>query len=209
MQKIKTIVEELGITEKRNRLIKNTYEMMSTKSEMSKLSFTREVGLYVYDCDKLSFLLENPQEKDQTEITRLQEETKTLSTRSDVMIYIHLEEYLEQLKKENQEYYKSIQIDLRKELMEIELPEIYVYQGAFKDDSNFKLSRHIIVPGSVIAYYNENSETTVYPLIPIKSQRDARHFYNRTSFHYLEEVTKDYNFDLKGKNIGKTKILSR
>ncbi len=206
---IKSIVEGLGITEKRERLMDNTLKIFQIKSDMSKLTFNREVGLYVFDRDKIAALEEEGKEENRPEIDRLKAEARWLSKKDDVIAYNALQDTLDILKEENQKYYQSIQIDLREELLNVELPEIFVYQGALEDKSDLKLCRHIVSPSSIMVFYKEGSETIVYPMKPEMSQREARHFYNRTSFRYLEQLSKDHSFSLKGKKLGKVKTLNR
>ena len=199
---IKSIVEGLG------RLMQNTLKIFQIKSDMSKLTLNREVGLYLLDREKIATLKQEGKEED-LETKRLKAEVRWLSKKNDIIAYNALADTLDLLKGENQEYYRSIQVDLREELLNMQLPQIFVYQGALDDKGELKLCRHIISPSSVMAFYKEGSETIVYPMKPEMSQREARHFYNRTSFRYLEELTKDNSFSLKGKKLGKVKTLNR
>ena len=97
------------------------------------------------------------------------------------------------------DYFKTINIDFRKELSNLDLPLIYVEQ------SHFDFDKHII-DESPLKCENENSSILITPVYDMNSIRNYRHFYNKISFKYLELLSEDYDFSLENKNLGKVLI---
>ena len=95
-----------------------------------------------------------------------------------------------------------VNIDLRRELSRIDTPNIFIAQ------SEYDFDKHIIDGSPLISsiMLNEKDITIVSPIYEMESNRDFRHFYNKTSFKYLEGVCEDYSLDLEGKKLGKIKI---
>ena len=106
---------------------------------------------------------------------------------------------------ESQEYYQTINTDFRDALSHIELPNIFLYQGVLDRNQKLKLSRHIIL-SDACEVYTETPNIVAYPNYEIRSRRNARKFYNQTSFKYLEQLSQDYDFDIKTKKLGKLEI---
>lgn len=103
-------------------------------------------------------------------------------------------------------YYKSINIDFRESFDNEEIPNIYVFQGNVKRYHEYSVARNIIAPEFSIIFKEKSANTVIYPQFELKSNREYRHFYNRTSFKYLEAMTNDYSFACEGKDLGKVKI---
>ena len=95
-----------------------------------------------------------------------------------------------------------IVIDLREELSKHELPNIYVYQ----EDNHDPLFRHIIVPDRIVTASFTEDGMAIFPLYILDSNREFRHFYNKTSFKYLEELSIDRSYNLENKRFGKVII---
>ena len=208
MERIKNIVENLSIPEKRERLESNRKELIRCDRAMSNMTMDKKVAMYAYDIESLRFLLDT--KSDIEEIKRLREEIGKLQNSKNVLHYMFLSCYKDRLEEQIRDYYKTIQIDLRNELIDQTLPEIYVSQGTISTTPEMKVAKHIIIPGSIISTYEDDYETTIYPVTkPITSARKARHFYNNISFRYLEQLTEDYSYDLEGKDLGPVKILKR
>ena len=55
----------------------------------------------------------------------------------------------------------------------------------------------------------DDANTVIMPNKELKSRKKARHFYNKTSFKYLEALINDSNYSLEEKNLGKVKILTK
>ena len=190
-QEIKDIVDKCNITEKRIELENNKVRMFFLDREMAKMKFNRTIGLYAYKLDELEWLMSKGDFD-----YKLYEEIKNMEEKEDILIYKMLRDEFYRLKATKGEYEKAINVDLRLALMSIELPSIYIEQ---KDGY-----KNIINP-----YYEvelKNNSYIISPVYNVCSNRIYRHFYNKTSFHYLEELSNDYNYELKNKKIGKIKI---
>ena len=107
------------------------------------------------------------------------------------------------LERQAVEYYRGIQIALRNRLAFFEEPDIYVYYGTFDDK---QLTRNIISDDLMLL---DDANTVIMPNKELKSRKKARHFYNKTSFKYLEALINDNNYSLEEKNLGKVKILTK
>ena len=68
------------------------------------------------------------------------------------------------------------------------------------------LFKNIISKKSLNQEYNKREIYLISPIYNMDSFRDFRHFYNKTSFHYLESLCEDYSFDINNKNLGKIKV---
>lgn len=208
---VKEIVDYLDIPEKRKKVELNRQEILKCDVAMSNMAVDdRKVAMYAHDLDRIHFLLNEGNSANLEEIKRIREEMTKLEKCKPVREYIFVRSYKDSLMDQISEYYKTIQKDFRDELISQKLPEIYVSQGIVSFNPELKLAKHIIIPGTTIATYEDNFETTIYPESkPITSAREARHFYNRVSFRYLEQLTEDYSYDLEGKDLGKIKVLKR
>jgi hypothetical protein len=202
---IKDIVDYLGIREKKKQLDEGKERLFKLKCEMSRMTFDRKVGLYVYYLDEIHYLVELikdcDSEKREKYFEKLRELDKKLSSQQndpDIIKYNELrDEYLKLLF--NNDYFTTVNIGLREELSSLDLPPIYVEQSHFDHD------KHIITKEPLKAI-DENDAIYVDPLFDLESIRNYRHFYNKTSFKYLEGLCNDYSFDLKGKDLGKVRI---
>lgn len=210
MERIKNIVNDLDIPTKREKLQSAKLEIQNIKVAMSNLTLNRDVAKYAYNLDKMLQIINLRTKEAYHQMKQLREEMYYLEIIPEVVEYQRLWARIKELEQSISEYYRTIQIDLRKELIYEKKPEIYVYQGFINNPNDLQLSKHIIIPGTMQAYYNPETVPTIYPESSIiKSNREARHFYNQVSFKYLEQLTEDYSFDLEGKDLGKVKVLKR
>ena len=203
---IKYVVESLEIPQLKKELQEDRKRLFELKCEMSRLTFDRNVGLYAYYVDEIDYLItkleNNTPEKVKeimSQIKQLEFQAMQLTSCPGVSEYSMLrDEYYELLLKND--YYLAINIGLRERLPQfVEMPKIYVEQ------SHFDFDKHII-DGSPLKPVDENSSIVVDPLYYMESLRDYRHFYNKVSFKYLEQLCEDYSFDLEGKKLGKVRI---
>ena len=201
---IKDIVYSLDIPNKKKKLEYNKERLFKVKCEMSRMTFDRKVGLYAFYLDEMHYLiglLETDgvnRDKYLSKLKELDEKLKPYNSDPDIKRYNELrDEYYRILY--DHDYFFTVNIGLREELSKIELPKIYVEQSHFDFDKN-------IVDKSPLAPLDENSSTFVEPLYYMESIRDYRHFYNKTSFKYLEQLCEDFSFDLESKDLGKVRI---
>lgn len=202
---IKRVVDFCNIDEKRNKLQESRQIIFNNERQMSHLTFNRTVGLYAYNLDKYLSLLElyyieldeNKKEKYKKELDELLLKLESLENNENVKKYIDLRLENESLRKCVDDYCKSINIRLRNRLMDLDVPEIYVKSG----NAHYT---HIIMNDEIIRD-EKSSEIVIYPYYELSSNRDYRHFYNRISFHYLEELSKDCEFSVREKSLGKIK----
>ena len=201
MNEIKDIIEYCEIEKKREKLNRNKVLIPHIKRLMSDLCININVSKYAYY--KSNLQSENSSE---TEREYYLEELNKLSNDKNVLEYIEFEKYLNSLYEEIIDYYRTIQEELRYELLELDTPDIYVLQKPI-DDNGYKKAKHIINKDAIVGYKGSFKETLIMPNKINSSKRKNRHFYNQVSFRYLEELSKDYTFDLDNKDIGKVKIL--
>ena len=208
MNRIQSIVEDCGIDYKRKRLEDNKRNMLAIRHMMSKLCFHQEVARYAYDLDYEEYYAKKGKLTPEEDLKRFkgQVEMSLLEDEPNVKAYIDLRDELLRMDRECRDYYHTINVDFREELRKTHLPSLFVYQGVLDKDQNLKLSRHIIA-GNVHEAYQETPCTVIYPKdFEISSKRDARHFYSRVSFQYLEQLSQDYDFDPKIKKLGRVDI---
>ena len=200
MEAIKEIIESLEIPEKKKAFNERRELISRIKFTMSELEKNRMVALYAYNLENI------PLEQDEIKRKKLALANAMLLHREpDVETYESLRKDLTKTDTVAEEYYKSIQKDLREELLDLKLPEIYIYQGLL-DVGNFVVCRHIIVPNTIQTVESDKEvERVIYPIKPMESKNKLNGFYNRTSFRYLEAMTEDYSFSLEGKNLGRIK----
>ena len=209
MNKIKEMVYSLAIPDQRVMLEKSREEILKIKKDMSDLMLNIKVAQYAYDSARLRELVSKViLTKDITlypEINRLRAEIDRLIMEEDKIIeYKRLRYRLEEIKANQQDYFQTINIRLRNKLLDEELPNIYVYQG-FMQNNHKKLYRNIIFPD--VLTVAEEDDTLILPHYEFTSKRKKRHFYNRVSFQYLEQLSQDFEYDMESKNIPGTKVL--
>ncbi len=203
---IKYVVESLEIPQLKKQLQEDRKRLFELKCEMSRLTFDRNVGLYAYYVDEMDYLItkleNNTPEKVKeimSQIKQLEFQAMQLTSYPGVCEYSALrDEYYELLLKND--YYLAINMGLRERLPHfVEMPKIYIEQ------SHFDFDKHII-DGSPLKPIDENDAIVIDPTYYMESLRDYRHFYNKVSFKYLEQLCEDYSFDLEGKRLGKVRI---
>ena len=197
MNKIKSVIDNLQINEKRLRLIEGRSQRLSLRREMSDLTFHIEVARYANLVDQIrNGILD---EKDV--VDRL----NNLRQDENVVRYIDLEDQCRLLDEEESDYHRTIQIDLREGLGYIGVPNIFIFQRYLTPDRSLKLALHIILDRGFQAY-KETPDTIIMPEEPVFSNRKLRHFYAKTSYRYLEQLTRDESFDIKTKKLGSIRI---
>lgn len=216
MEQIKQIVEDLEINEKRAKVDENKKTMLRIKREMSDLTFNINVAKYAHAIGEIRYLYRLLNKAITTEkkleiLDKIEEQRKLLpelETDSYVIEYKGLMEEYESLAKENSQFYRSINVDFRTELLDLRLPDVYVYQGTLENGNDFNLYRHLMIPGTVI-FSDELPEQTIYPSKEVDSNRRSRHYYNKISYKYLDQLSQDYELDPQTKKLGKVKTKSR
>ena len=198
---VKDLVDYYEIDEKRDRLSHNKLLILRLNKDMSDLKLNRNVSMYAYDLDKLKYC-------DDFEKSIIKEEMRILERDKDVILYKELLIHVHRLENEIKEYYKTINIDLREGLMDLDYPDIFVNQGYVDSTRTDKFARNVIIPGSLIIF-DECDEKLIDSYRELNSKRRKRHFYNQVSFRYLEELSKDCSFGLEGKNLGNVKVLKK
>jgi len=204
-KRIQETVKYLDIPNKKRKVELNRGLITSCNASLSDMTSNQVVAQYAYDLDQLVYLVKenNPEKLD--EIKRLRKEIDELEYKSkEVREYKFVLEYRSDLEKQISDYYKTIQVDLRNELMYLTLPDIFVSQGPC-------VGKHIIVPGTYF-YTPElaDFDTLIVPeQMDLTSARNSRHLYNQVSFRYLEQLTEDYSYDVENKDLGNVKVLRR
>ena len=138
MNEIKDIIEYCEIEKKREKLNRNKILIPHIKRLMSDLCININVSKYAYY--KSNLQSENSSE---TEREYYLEELNKLSKDKNVLEYIEFEKYLNSLYDEIIDYYRTIQEELRYEILELDTPDIYVLQKPI-DDNGYKEAKHII-----------------------------------------------------------------
>ena len=194
MNKIEETVELYNLKEKGEKLKKSHAEIIHLKKLASDLKINRNVAIYEYAMQKVvlgeeihSYLSVADKLRDDPNVQKYRE----------IIIKIYW------LERQAVEYYRGIQIALRNRLAFFEEPDIYVYYGTFDDK---QLTRNIISDDLMLL---DDANTVIMPNKELKSRKKARHFYNKTSFKYLEALISDSNYSLEEKNLGKVKILTK
>ncbi len=208
MERIKQIVDSLRIQERRELLEENRIKILGIKKEMSDLCFHKNVAQYAYDSERLKELVGKViiehDESVKPEIARLRAEIDILAEDPYVIEYKALRFQLQEMELDNIDYFKTINIDLRERLIEEDLPSIYVYQGLLTPTQK-RLYRNIINPEKLTT--DETAKSLIVPKYAFTSRRKERHFYSHTSFHYLEQLSQDYEYGLEGKKLPRTRVL--
>lgn len=200
MNKIETIMNDLSLPEKKKALVERKSIISKIRYTMSCLLLNKMVALYARNLE----ILENEENEERIKNIRL-ENVILLKKEPEVEAYESLRKDLKKLEGESYDYYRSLQTDLRDALLEVNLPEIYVYQGMI-GKGEMELCRHIIIPGIFQAVKEEKEvEKVVHPYVPTESRRKLNHFYNRTSLRYLDEMVDDFSFSLETKNLGRVR----
>ena len=203
---IKEILDYYDMEQKKKELEDYRIKLFKNEREMAHLTFNRLVGLYAFNLDKYLDLVdlyflekdEVKKKKYQNDIDKIIDILDSLEDEEGVKKYIHLRMENVSIRRKMNSYYVYLNTIIRNRIKEFELPEIYVKSGK----NEYK---HIIDENKIINNI-EDAEIVINPYIEIDALRRYRHFYNKTSFNYLEGVTKDLNFDLEGKKLGNVKV---
>ncbi len=208
---VKEIANYLNIPQKKHKAELNREEITKCNVWMSDMTASDiNVARYARAIEQIQYLLKDNDPADVWELKRLREEITRLQQNKSVREYQAVIDYRQELIDQISEYYRTIQVDFRRELLDVTLPEIYVSQGQTMTTPRMQITKHIITPGTMILDYAENIDTLILPESQIlTSARSCRHFYNQVSFKYLEQLTDDYSFDLEEKDLGNVRVLRR
>ena len=143
---IKQIVEELRVKEKKQEYIDNNERMFQLDRHMAKLTFDREVGLYALTYDRYS-----DKTKSTEELEKLKLELESLERLESVAYYKAIRREYDRLNNKRDEYFKCVNIDLRRELSRLELPNIYILQ------SEYDFDKHIIDKSPLTNEYSKRN----------------------------------------------------
>jgi hypothetical protein len=194
MDTIKDIVKILGIQRKREKYAEYKDELLEIRSHLNRLASDEYVAQYIKIYNSLKTIT------DSEELLMRDMKLKTLERlHQSVADYVNLRKYYIFLDSFSN-YQRTIQVELRERLAALDLPDIYIYQGLVKP-SKKTLYRHIIVPSKEIET-EEPVGTIILPTKKRESNRQINQFYARTSYRYLDALTRDYSFDLEGKDLG-------
>ena len=203
-KEIQHVVEKLEIDRLREDYYSNQRRLFELRCQMNKMTFKKEVGKYAWYLDWIHYLVLDSKKSDNPKeiMDRIKDyDAKALALEviPEVQEYKRVrDEYLKLLL--NHDYYKVLNSDFREELEEVGVPPIFVKQH----DEDFDLN---IVNGSTDMFNIYFSEVKlIQPVYDMQSYRDYRHFYNRVSFKYLEQVSRDFDYSLEGKKLGKVRI---
>ncbi len=199
-KQIEDIANSCFINEKRIRHELNGERMATLYYQMNELTHNREIALYA---SKLETYYELIQKKVNRElIDNLEDELYNMEDgNSNVFKYRDLRMEYNHLRIQNSVYAKSINVDFRNKLKSTIFPHIFVYQ----EDNGIPLYRHIIDNETYLIYETAKTEI-IYPQYDLKSNREYRHFYNKISYNYLEQLSIDGNQTLENKHIGKIRV---
>ena len=213
MERIKTIVDNLDIPKKREELEQAKKEILIIKGKMSDLTIHQKVAEYVFTLNSLKVMEGLSPEDRFAARTKIEEARNTiykLANDDNVREYMRLLYRAQELESIFSNYHKTINSDLRIELLDQELPNFYVYQGFLTPDRKYKLCRHLIAPYTIVTYDDPSEiDTLIKGDRRNLSNRNARKLYNQVSYRYLEQLSKDYSFDLEKKDLGNVSILRR
>ena len=208
MTNLAELVEGCNVKQRRYKL-KN--DIRRAKKYREIIRYLEEIPIiksYNNKIERLNYLNTHFNKKHEQEIIGLRKNIAALETVDPVSFYKSTLQELALLEEYIKKYYITINIILRKELLDHGIPNIYVFQGVLDKDNDLKLYRNIVSPNSVKTELDDE-DIGLYPAHDIESQRDYRKFYNRLSFRYMEGLTRDYSFDLDSKNIKNAKVLKR
>lgn len=180
------------LREQKEKIIANRNEILHIKKKLSDLKLNHNVATYAYSMDKITW---------KEEVDKYLKITEDLKKDEEIQEYIKLDNQLKSLEQEKINYYKDIQITLKDEINKRNKPTPFVY---FNEDKKNIITRDIT--SSQLSILELNNEV-VLPPKELKSKRKRRHFYNRVSFKYLEELTNDNDFSIENKNLGNIKKL--
>ena len=182
-----------NLKEQKEEIIKNERKVLKIKKEISDLKIHRNVALIAHAIDKMN------EDHKVSDYLKLATEFKD---DENVQKYITLLKSLNKLENEIIEYNQKIQKDLKKAINKRKLNTANIYYG--RDENNNIITKNITT--NQLSLLNENKEV-ILPTVELKSKKNIRHFYNRISFKYLEQLVIDNDYSLEEKNLGKVKKL--
>jgi hypothetical protein len=208
-KRIKEVVDRLEINNLREEYYNNQRKILELRYEMNRMTFNLNVARYAWYLDWINYFYDELFEPNCNRVELNKKIQEYLDLAKELEIFPEVKDYKllrEEYKRltNNHAYYQTINIDLRQELIEhTDIPRIYIRQHVTEYDKN------IVDNDSCFDHIDGEPITTIYPVSKMKSKRDFRHFYNKTSFKYLEQVSQDCDYSLDNKRLGHVKVLTK
>ena len=182
-----------NLKEQKEQIIKNQRVILQLKIKMSDLTIHNNVAQFAHAIDEML------EEHKVSEYLKLATKFKD---DENVQEYIELRRNLNKLENEIIEYYQKIQKDLKKAIKKRQISTPNIYYG--RDEKNNIITKNITT--NQLSLLKESKEV-ILPTTELKSKKNIRHFYNRISFKYLEQLVNNNDYSLEEKNLGRVKKL--
>ena len=193
MNNLEKVIEDNKVLEKKEKIFNNKKEIVHLKKLISDLKIHRNVALYASAAEHFAW---------GEEVHNNLSIMKNISSDPWVQEYIVLKKQLDELENEISDYYYFMQINLREILVDLDDPDVNIYYGVLDDEEVM----NNVISAELIDY--DPDKTIILPEKELNSKRKLRHFYNKVSFKYLDELSKDNSFNVETKKLGKVKVLS-
>lgn len=195
----KEVLSELdALKHEKDKLNYYRQTIFENERKMTKLTMDRNVGLYVLNCERYLDLIKNGKTYGE-EMIKITETMRSLEHLDGVKEYKELKDINESIKMKICNYYKNINCSLRRKIYaSTRMPDIYV-----KSEYNYT---HVINDYDDLIDDELPNATLIEPVYEMTSKRDLRHFYNKTSFHFMEALIDDWDLDIGNKELGKVLI---
>ena len=199
---IKKIVDDLQLLYLKKKWQDAQTTIFQLNRKMQELALDYQVGNYAHNLDEMGFIIEELQNINdgkkknmlKQKLFLLDLKNKKIESNDKIQKYLSLRNQYYYLLSQNHDYFKAIQIDFNNSLQQMDIPDIYVYQGMD------------VLPKHIIKKQQESKDAQIYPFYDLESKRDFRHFYNQVHYRYLESLINTNTFDLDKNNLGKVKI---
>ena len=182
-----------NLKEQKEQIIKNQRVILQLKIKMSDLTIHNNVAQFAHAIDEML------EEHKVSEYLKL---ATNFKDDENVQEYIVLRRNLNKLENEIIEYYQKIQKDLKKAIKKRQITTPNIYYG--RDEKNNIITKNITT--NQLSLLKESKEV-ILPTTELKSKKNIRHFYNRISFKYLEQLVNTNDYSLEEKNLGRVKKL--
>ena len=182
-----------NLKEQKEQIIKNQRVILQLKIKMSDLTIHNNVAQFAHAIDEML------EEHKVSEYLKL---ATNFKDDENVQEYIELRRNLNKLENEIIEYYQKIQKDLKKAIKKRQISTPNIYYG--RDEKNNIITKNITT--NQLSLLKESKEV-ILPTTELQSKKNIRHFYNRISFKYLEQLVNTNDYSLEEKNLGRVKKL--
>ena len=182
-----------NLKEQKEQIIKNESKVLQLKIKMSDLTIHNNVAQFAHAIDEML------EEHKVSEYLKLATKFKD---DENVQEYIELRRNLNKLENEIIENKKKIQKDLKKAIKKRQISTPNIYYG--RDEKNNVITKNITT--NQLSLLKESKEV-ILPTTELKSKKNIRHFYNRISFKYLEQLVNNNDYSLEKKDLGRVKKL--